>query len=243
MEPFLSAGPGIDVDEIMAGIRRRIEERRRAGAFRDEEIQAIAGLALQPLPDFLEIPDVYEPHLYPPPAGDPAGDEAPADLAALRGEIRALEQTVSEPQPHETLSEVQETGSAKKLLAAVRRLLFPLIRFFSRPLYNELKRDLTGVSNRCTDQANQLQHARLASAHARLAAMETLLDLMRLRPVVAQSREYIKLLHHVATNSIAEITRLRAEVEMLKTRIRVVEEKTEFVENRERALEKRLDRE
>jgi hypothetical protein len=183
MPQFLTASPEIDVDEIMAAVQRRIEERRQAGAVRDEEIRDIEAMELQPMPDFQDIPDGLGADLYPECA-----------------------------RPHHVLEEVHETGAAKRAMGLVRRVLFPMIRFFSRPLYMELKRETVDSANRLID----------------------------ITPVVNHSREYIRLLHHVTNNAVVAITRMKVEQEMLKTRVRVLEEKMEFLENRERALEKRL---
>ena len=65
MEPFIQAAAGIDVDEIMAAIQKKIQDKKDAGLLKQSEIDEIAEMELQPLPDFLEIPHIYEPILYP----------------------------------------------------------------------------------------------------------------------------------------------------------------------------------
>ncbi|MBN2346023.1 MAG: hypothetical protein JXO51_06500 [Candidatus Aminicenantes bacterium] len=117
MEPFIQAAPEIDVDEIMASIRKKIQERKDAGLLKQSDIDEIAEMELQPLPDFLEIPHIYEPILYP-------------GFAENMAPPAALEEAI------------QERGLLKAILKKVRRLLFPWIRFMSRPLYVELK---TGI--------------------------------------------------------------------------------------------------
>lgn len=114
MEPFIQAAPEIDVDEIMAAIQKKIQDRKDSGLLKQSEIDEIVEMELQPLPDFLEIPHVYEPILYP---GFAENMAPPAQL-------------------EETM---RETGLAKGLLKKVRGLFFPLIRFMTRPLYVELK--------------------------------------------------------------------------------------------------------
>jgi hypothetical protein len=114
MEPFIQAAPEIDVDEIMAAIQKKIQDKKDAGLLKQSEIDEIVEMELQPLPDFLEIPHVYEPILYP-------------GFAENIAPSAPLEETM------------RETGLAKGLLKKVRALFFPLIRFMTRPLYVELK--------------------------------------------------------------------------------------------------------
>jgi hypothetical protein len=117
MEPFIQAAPEIAVDEIMAAIQKKIQDKKDAGLLKQSEIDEIVEMELQPLPDFLEIPHIYEPVLYP----NFAENMAP---------------------PAQLQEAIQETGMAKGLLKKVRGLFTPLIRFMTRPLYVELK---TGI--------------------------------------------------------------------------------------------------
>ncbi|MCX6558532.1 MAG: hypothetical protein NTW95_14060 [Candidatus Aminicenantes bacterium] len=117
MEPFISSGPGINVDEIMEAIRKKIQDRKDAGLLKQRDIDEIAEMELQPLPDFQEIPNIYDPILYP-------------GFAENQSPEVALEEAL------------RETGAVKAVMKKVRSLLSPLIRFMTRPLYIELK---TGI--------------------------------------------------------------------------------------------------
>ena len=117
MEPSIHAAAEIDVEEIMAAIRKRIQDKKDSGLLKQSEIDEIAEMELQPLPDFLEIPSIYEPVLYP-----------------------GFADHMAPPAPLEEA--IRETGLAKGLLKKIRGLFFPLIRFMTRPLYVELK---TGI--------------------------------------------------------------------------------------------------
>ena len=119
MEPFIQAAPDIDVEEIMAAIQKQIQEKKDAGLLRQSEIDEIVEMELQPLPDFLEIPNIYEPILY------PGFTENMASATPL-------------------LETIDESGLAKGILKKIRSFLFPWIRFMTRPLYVELK---TGIND------------------------------------------------------------------------------------------------
>lgn len=110
---FISANDQINVAEIMAAIKKRIQEKKDSGILRQTEIDEIEDMELLPLPDFLEIPNVYEPHLYPEHKGE---DFQPFHI---------------EPE--------LEQGLVKKILQKIRRLLMPLLRFMIRPFVNDLK--------------------------------------------------------------------------------------------------------
>ncbi len=118
MEPFIQAAPEIDVEEIMSAIQKQIQEKKDAGLLRQSEIDEIAEMELQPLPDFLEIPHIYEPVLYPGFAENMA--------------------------PPAALEDIQEKGLVKGIMKKVRGLLAPWMRFMNRPLYVELK---TGIND------------------------------------------------------------------------------------------------
>jgi hypothetical protein len=204
-DEFLSAGKDINVEEIMDSIKKRIQEKKDSGVLRQIEIDEIENMELLPLPDFLEVPNVYQPHLYPG-ASDTERQQA---LDAFQPE-----------QPHFE----QEEGSGirglvKKILKLTRKLFFPLIRFMTRPIYNELKQITYDKTN----------------ANARNIHKNTV-D----RPLIHQSKEYIKLLHNTLNNMIVESSKLKIEEELLKTRIKVLEDKMKFLEDRERAIEKKL---
>ena len=71
MSDFISAHPDIDVNQIMENIGRRIREKQKSGVLKESDIEEIEAMELQPLPDFLEVPNVYEQNLYPRPSGEP----------------------------------------------------------------------------------------------------------------------------------------------------------------------------
>ncbi len=119
MEPFIQAAAEIDVDGIMASIRSKIQERKDAGLLKQSDIDEIAEMELQPLPDFQEIPHIYEPVLYP-------------GFAENMAPPAALEEAI------------QEKGPLKGIMKKIRSLLSPWTRFMNRPMYVELK---TGIND------------------------------------------------------------------------------------------------
>ncbi|MDY0296545.1 MAG: hypothetical protein RB296_04425 [Acidobacteriota bacterium] len=120
-KPLFSAAEDIDVQQIMVEIRRQIEEKKSSGLLRQVEISEIEEMELQPLPDFLEIPNVYENHLYP--------EHASADYTPFHIEPEL------------------EGGAAKKALGLLRRLMMPLLRFMLRPFRTDLQNLIVELSN------------------------------------------------------------------------------------------------
>jgi len=113
LEELISANNEIDVNDIMEAITNRIEEKKKAGVLKQSEIDEIVDMELLPLPDFLEIPNVYEAHLYP-------------------------EHKFDDFRPYHFEPEI-EAGAVKKVMAKIRKILAPLTRFMIRPYITELK--------------------------------------------------------------------------------------------------------
>jgi len=116
--PFITAGKDIDVNEIMEYIEKRIEEKKNSGVLKQKEIDEIEDMELQPLPDFLEIPNVYEQHLF--------NDEIVKNYDPPSIELES--DGGSGPK-----------GLMKKVFRIIRKPLMPFIRSMIRPINNELK--------------------------------------------------------------------------------------------------------
>jgi len=136
MEPFISAAKDINVEEIMAAIRKKIQDKKDSGLLKQREIDEIAEMELQPLPDFLEIPNTYENVLYP---GFAEHMAPPAPM----GEA------------------INETGLAKGILKKIRNLFFPLIRFMTRPMYIELKTAIMDLQKKAPIVLQSSEYIRL----------------------------------------------------------------------------------
>jgi len=133
MNPFLSTNETIDVDQLMERIQARIKEKKEAGLLRESEIHEIEMMELQPMPDFLEVPNIYEPHLF--------QDNFPADVLA-------------DPV-------IDESGFIKSILKKIRTILFPLIRFMTRPLVLELQTSLIGLQRQTPTVVQSREYIKL----------------------------------------------------------------------------------
>jgi len=122
MEPFISAAAEINVDEIMAAIGKRIQEKKDSGLLKQRDIEEIIEMELQPLPDFQEIPNIYDPMLFP-------------DFA-------------ENVDPNVQLEEPPETNPVKAILKKIRGGFAPMIRFIVRPMCVELKTDILRLQKR-----------------------------------------------------------------------------------------------
>lgn len=112
-DSFISASDTIDVAEIMTTIRKKIQDKKNAGLLTQKEIDDIENMELLPIPDILDIPYVYDPHLFP----DRKGHEF---------------------KPFQ-LGPEDEPGIIKKILKKIRPLILPFLRFMIRPYGIELK--------------------------------------------------------------------------------------------------------
>ena len=204
---FLIVSDDIDVEEIMSNIKERIQEKMDSGVLKQKEIDEMEAMELLPLPDFLDIPNVYQPHLYPEESND----------ASVQNEVEMNEI----PLVH--FNAEIESGIGKKILGKIRKILFPIIRFMTRPIYNELRNITVELHNENKKTYHSLSN-----------------EVKKSLSTIYNSREYIRLLHNTINNMIVESTKLKIEDELHKTRIKVLEDKLEFLENRQRALEKKV---
>lgn len=117
VENFISAGEEIDVEKIMESIKRRIEEKKKSGVLKQSNIDDIDDMELLPLPDFLDVPNVYEQHLYP---------------------DHKLEYFKPIPYEEEVVAGTGIRIFVKRFFYKIRKKIFPLIRFLVRPITNDL---------------------------------------------------------------------------------------------------------
>jgi hypothetical protein len=165
MEPFIQAAPEIDVNAVMAAVEKQIQERKDAGLLKQSDIDEIVDMELQPLPDFQDIPNVYEPVLYP---GFEAS-VAPAPPAA---------------------ESFGEKGPAKAALKALRRLLEPWRRFMNRPVYLELKNEIAGLRRLAVQSSEyvRLLHNALHNLVVESTKMKTDEEMLKTRLRVLEDR-------------------------------------------------------
>jgi len=112
-------------------------------------------------------------------------------------------------------------GLKKKIKSKVQRFLtpfFPIQRLLAFPVHEDLMQTVAEL-HRTNVRLDRLQ----AKVYER--------DL---------SQEYVKLLHILVHNLVAELTKLRIEHEALKMKTRILEKDFEHLGRREKALEKRL---
>ncbi len=267
---FISAGNDVDVEEIMNSIKKRIQEKKDSGVLKQIEIEEIDDMELLPLPDFLEIPDVYQPNLYPDYEKQTVEElDENAGAADSDSHIDFKRKTFENFAPHldspqfEVESASGIRGLIKKILLLFRKIFFPLVRFMSRPIYNELKEIIYDRHNELKqlscDRDNELKHLTCEWHNENIQYFEhlstqifrhvnknanhilkTTADFNNYKPMIHQGKEYIKLLHNLINNMVAESSKLKIESELLKTKMKVMEDKIEFLENRERAIENKL---
>jgi len=114
---FISANKEIDVVQIMDTIKKRIREKKESGVLKQSEIDEIIDMELLPLPDFLEVPNVYEPHLYP-------------------GEARARPGK-GEFHPMEVTFEIEEGSGLRGLVRFMVRPIYNELKQFNVDRFNE----------------------------------------------------------------------------------------------------------
>lgn len=130
-EDFISTCKEINVEEIIDSIKKKIKEKKEIGILKQKDIDEINDMELLPLPDFLEIPNVYEPHLYP-------------------------EHKMEDFEPFH-LNLEREVGIGKKILGKIRKIISPLTRFMIRPFLNDLKNLEVELHNQNKEEIHRLK--------------------------------------------------------------------------------------
>lgn len=114
-DEIFAAGKEIDVRTIMDSIQKKLEEKKKSGVLKQSELDEIYEMELLPLPDFQEVPQVYQDHLF---------SRKLKENLILGYEIEKERSGIF--------------GIIKKIMQKIRRLLMPLIRFAIRPALNDM---------------------------------------------------------------------------------------------------------
>ena len=148
-------------------------------------------------------------------------DQVRQKAARRAGQDGEAEAESAEPGPAAPLAAAAEPlGLKKKIKMKVQRFLtpfFPLQRLLAFPVHEDLMQTVSHLH-----QTNLRLDRLQAKVHER--------DL---------TQEYVKLLHILCHNLVAELTKLRVEHEALKLKAQVLEKDFEHLGRRERALERR----
>ncbi len=110
----------INVEEIMKKIRERVEDKKRKGIYKEEEIKDIENVELLPLPDILDVPVVYSPEDL------ERGFEKIKEL----GDVKTIE--IEKPPQSKLKTRI------KNIMIRIRNRIFPVLNFFSFFTLSEL---------------------------------------------------------------------------------------------------------
>ncbi len=210
-DKWLEAHEDIDVEEIMRTIRKRIEDKKAKGIYKEEEIEDIENVELLPLPDILDVPVVFD------------VDEIEKTFDRVRDFNLNLKSDLNEVRKfkfeHPKVSTLKQ--KVKNFLIKVRSKLRPLLKIPSFFLISEFEEKV---------------NLNTAKLDMMISTIEKLGD--NINSALGVYKEHIKVLHNYTSHITTEITKLKIENEELKVKIKELEESIEFLKERERALEK-----
>jgi hypothetical protein len=138
------------------------------------------------------------------------------DVARIMEQIK--EKTAAEAGSESLPSSKEAAPSAGIDFLKVMSPFSPLIKLFTLPVHEELRRAVLIL-----DHANR-----------RLDGLE------KERERLDRLQEYTKLLHHLCHNLVIELSKLKIEEETLKMKARIMEKDFESLGKREKALEKEI---
>jgi hypothetical protein len=110
----------INVEEIMKKIRERVEDKKKKGIYKEEEIKDIENVELFPLPDILDVPIVY----------------SPEDLERGFEKVKELSNVklIELEKPPQSKLKIK----IRNLMIKIRNKIFPLLNFISFFTLSEL---------------------------------------------------------------------------------------------------------
>ncbi|MEW6369109.1 MAG: hypothetical protein AB1714_31160 [Acidobacteriota bacterium] len=242
-----------NVAEIMAQIRRRIEQKKKDLGY-GAELEDLAAMKLKPRPDPQQVRSLRTGKLYEdlgrpvsellkpePPAGPPAAMPDPfarPPLAFERPNVSA-----------ETLF-YSSRGGAGRLLMLIRRLTRPLLKLFvnvdayvfeQSQVNQTLCQQTVMVHDRILEQLVDLRDRddHLRERLDRLnASVSTRLD--GLTALVSRTVHYVQLLHGIQSSLVAELTKLAIENQHLKSRLEEVDDRLGLQGKREAIVEEQV---
>lgn len=248
----------VNVAEIMAQIRRRIEQKKKDLNI-GRELEDLQAMKLKPLPDPHQVRPVRAKSLY--------VEESERVSELLRPKPQEPYPPLVDPFTRPQLVFERPNISAESLFYSSRgasgRFLM-LIRKFTRPLLklfvnvdafvyeqsqvNQALREMTvALSDRLQlqivalrdrdDQLLQRIDSLSERAEATRAAVETLVETK-----VDRTVHYVRLLHEIQTNLVAELTKLAIENQNLKSRLSEINDRLEVQGKREAILEEQVQR-
>ncbi len=248
----------VNVAEIMAQIRRRIEQKKKDLNI-GTELEDLQAMKLKPLPDPHQVRPMRAKALY--------AEDAERIAELLRPKPQEPHPPLVDPFTRPQLVFERPNISAESLFYSSRgasgRVLM-LIRKFTRPLLklfvnvdafvyeqsqvNQALREMTvALSDRLQlqivalrdrdDQILQRIDSLSERAEATRAAVETLVETK-----VDRTVHYVRLLHEIQTNLVAELTKLAIENQNLKSRLAEINDRLEVQGKREAILEEQVQR-
>lgn len=252
----------VNVAEIMAQIRRRIEQKKKDLNI-GTELEDLQAMKLNPLPDPHQVRPMRAKGLY--------AEEGERVSELLRPKHQEPHPPLIDPFTRPQLVFERPNVSAETLFYSSRgasgRFLM-LIRKFTRPLLklfvnvdayvyeqsqvNQALREMTvALSDRLQlqivalrDRDDQILH-RIDSlserAEATRTAVETAIATL-VETKIDRTVHYVRLLHEIQTNLVAELTKLAIENQNLKSRLSEINDRLEVQGKREAILEEQVQR-
>jgi len=242
----------VNVAEIMAQIRRRIEQKKRDLKI-GTELEDLAAMRLRPLPDQQQVKALRTPELY------PGANVALGETIATK--TRAPAQPLVDPFTRPPLefekpnvsTEVlfySSRGGFGRVLMVIRSVTRPILKLFmnldayvsEQAHVNQVLRNQTvSVYERVHQQIVDLRDRDdqvVGRVDATNESLRTLADMTS--SLLAQTVHYVKLLHGIQTSLVAELSKLAIENQTLRSRLAELDDRLAIQGKREAILEEQV---
>lgn len=248
----------VNVAEIMAQIRRRIEQKKRDLKM-GSELEDLQAMRLKPLPDPHQVKAMKPRELY------SNSDERPRQLLAAPPSRTwpPLSDPFTRPsleydKPNVSVETLffSSRGVAGRILMVIRRFTRPLLKLFMNvDAYVAEQANVNQVLRNQTVALSDRMHEMIVVLRDRDDQILNRLDELRDRQATQSDRmaavisehigrttNYVRLLHGIQTSLVAELTKLAIENQNLRSRLGDLGDKLDMQSKREAILEEQVQK-
>ncbi len=240
----------VNVAEIMAQIRRRIEQKKRDLKI-GTEFDDLAAMKLKPLPDPQQVKSLKTPDLYGEPGGPRTGSfsmKNPEPRVQLVDPFTRPLLEFEKPNVSVEALFYSSRGGAGRFLMIIRKFTRPLLKLFlNLDAYVYEQAHVNQVLRNQTITVYERLHQQILDLRDRDDQMLRRIDYQSewiewMQTLRDQTAHYVKLLHGIQTNLVAELTTLAIENQNLRSRLAEMTDQLDLHGKREAIMEEQVQR-
>ncbi len=208
-EKWINVSSEIDVEKIMENIRKRIEDKKAKGIYKEEEIEDIENVELLPLPDILDVPVVFD------------VDEIEKTFENIEKLNLQISQELHKVRNTSLFSDVKEgiKLKIKRNIVKIREKILPLLKFLSLFIVSDIYLNRAKI-DQLTDVTNTFRNNIFSALNVHKEHLKILHN------YIAHITTEITKLKIENDELKVKIKELESKLELLSERERILEKET-----------------